>query len=192
MPLSTSDRRYLLNLARQTIARVLGGEDPPPVVLDNLCQRLREPGASFVTLTIDGRLRGCIGSIEPRRALALDVRENALGAAFRDPRFPPLSRGELSRVTVEVSVLTLPRPLTYGSPEELLTRLRPNVDGVIIERGWQRATYLPQVWEKLPDPRQFLESLCMKAGLAPNCYRQPDLLVHTYQVEKFSEEDDLE
>mgnify|MGYP006297261485 CR=1 FL=1 len=187
MLLSEKDRQYLLTLARQTIARTLQGEELPPVVLENLPQELSGPGASFVTLTIGERLRGCIGSIEPRRPLALDVRENALGAAFRDPRFPPLTLDELPEVEIEVSVLTPPEPLPYSGPEELMEKLRPYVDGVIIERGWQRATYLPQVWEKVPDAREFLSSLCLKAGLPPDDYRRPGLQVYTYQVEKFTE-----
>ncbi len=190
MPLSSDDRRYLLTLARQTITHILEGQDPPPVDLGVLSAELRSPRASFVTLTINGGLRGCIGSIEPRRALALDVRENALGAAFRDPRFPPLSREELGRVRIEVSVLTQPQPFRFINPDDLLVRLRPHVDGVVIERGWHRATFLPQVWEKVPDPREFLAHLCMKAGLPADDYRQPGLEVLTYQVEKFGEEDE--
>ncbi len=188
MTLSSTDREILLKLARETIARVLAGNEPPPVDLDSLSEELRQPGASFVTLTSGGVLRGCIGSIEPRQPLALDVRENALGAAFRDPRFRPLSRAELPQVHIEVSVLTRPQPFPFASPDDLLTRLRPNVDGVIIERGWHRATFLPQVWEKLPDPREFLSQLCLKAGLPPDDYRRPGLQVLTYQVEKFEEE----
>lgn len=187
MSLSDKDRQYLLRLARQTIARTLQGEELPPVVLENLPEDLSRPGASFVTLTIDGQLRGCIGSIEPQRPLALDVRENAVGAAFRDPRFPPLTPQEFEQVQIEVSVLTPPEPLPYSSAEDLFDTLRPHVDGVIIERGWQRATYLPQVWEKVPDPEKFLSSLCLKAGLPPDDYRRPGLQVYTYQVEKFTE-----
>lgn len=192
MLLSEKDRQYLLTLARQTIARTLEGEELPPVVLQNLPEELSRPGASFVTLTIDGQLRGCIGSIEPRRPLALDVRENAVGAAFRDPRFPPLTAEDFEAVEIEVSVLTPPEPLPYSSPEDLFQKLRPHVDGVIIERGWQRATYLPQVWEKVSDPEKFLSSLCLKAGLPPDDYRRSGLQVYTYQVEKFTEGENAE
>lgn len=188
MSLSPEDRQYLLDLARRTIRRVAEGERPPSLDWDSLSEELRRPGASFVTLTIDGQLRGCIGSIEPERQLALDVRENAVGAAFRDPRFPPVRREELDRVQVEVSVLTPPKPLNYDGPEDLMSKLRPHVDGVIIQRGWRRATFLPQVWEKLPEPDQFLSHLCRKAGLSTDDYRRPGLEVLTYQVEKFEEE----
>ncbi len=191
MPLSSEDRRYLLTLARQTIASALEGRPLPSVDLSSLSEELRGPGASFVTLTLAGQLRGCIGSIEAYRPLALDVQENALAAAFRDPRFLPLSQEELGRVHIEVSVLTRPEPLPYNTGDELLTKLRPGVDGVIIERGWHRATFLPQVWEKLPDPREFLSQLCLKAGLSANDYRRPGLQVLTYQVEKFEEGEEL-
>jgi AmmeMemoRadiSam system protein A len=187
MALSPEDRQYLLNLARLTITRSLEGRDQPAVELASLTQGLGSLGASFVTLTIDGQLRGCIGSIEPRRPLALDVQENALGAAFRDPRFPPLSRRELDDVHIEVSVLTIPQSLAYHDSGDLLTKLRPHVDGVIIQRGWHRATFLPQVWEKLATPREFVGSLCLKAGLPSDDYLRPGLEVLTYQVEKFEE-----
>ncbi|MBN1953513.1 MAG: AmmeMemoRadiSam system protein A [Anaerolineae bacterium] len=186
--LTDPDRRYLLELARETISQGLAGRDLPAVNLDALSPNLRQPGASFVTLTLGGGLRGCIGSIEPHRPLALDVQENALGAAFRDPRFPPLSQGELARVRIEVSVLTPPQPFPYRDGADLLARLRPLVDGVIVERGWHRATFLPQVWEKLPQPREFVGQLCLKAGLAADDYQRPGLQVSTYQVEKFEEE----
>ncbi len=190
MALSPEDRRYLLRLARETIGRALEGKGPPTVDLKAVSEDLRRPGASFVTLTIGGQLRGCIGSIEPRRPLVLDVQENALGAAFRDPRFWPLTPEEFDRVRIEISVLTPPQPLAYEDPDDLIAKLRPGVDGVIIERGWHRATFLPQVWEQLPDPHRFLAHLCLKAGLPADDYRRPGLSVFTYQVEKFEEEEE--
>ena len=187
MTLSLSERRYLLDLARRSISRTLDGLEPPQINLQSLAPVLQEPRASFVTLTIGGDLRGCIGSIEPRQPLALDVRENAVAAAFRDPRFPPLSRREFDLIQIEVSVLTRPQPLEYDGADDLLARLRPHVDGVIISRGWNRATFLPQVWEKLPHPREFLAHLCLKAGLPADEYIRGNLTVLTYQVEKFEE-----
>ena len=187
MSLSIADRQYLLNLARETIARHLRGEEPPPVDLDTLSESLTCDGASFVTLTKQGQLRGCIGSLEPRRPLVLDVCENALGAAFHDPRFPPVSPGELANLHIEISVLSIPQPLSYDGPDDLIAKLRPGVDGVVIKRDWNRATFLPQVWEKLPDAHQFLEHLCLKAFLPADAYRHPGLDVYTYQVEKFEE-----
>jgi AmmeMemoRadiSam system protein A len=188
MSLSPADRQYLLRLARETIAHRLRGEGPPQVDLSALDESLTRDGASFVTLTKHGALRGCIGSLEPRRPLVLDVRENAVAAALQDPRFPPVSLEELDDLRVEVSVLSVPQLLSYEGPDDLVAKLRPGVDGVVIERGWNRATFLPQVWEKLPDPHQFLQHLCLKAYLSADFYHHPGLDVYTYQVEKFEEE----
>lgn len=185
--LTPEEQQILLKLARETIGRALQGDPEPPPVPEPLTSRLQEPGAAFVTLTLGGTLRGCIGSLVARRPLVIDVRENALAAAFEDPRFPPLTLSEFPRLHIEISVLTAPQPLSYDGPDDLLRKLRPEVDGVIIERGWQRATFLPQVWEQLPNPVEFLEHLCYKAGLPINAWRWPDLKVSTYQVEKFEE-----
>ncbi|HET91626.1 MAG TPA: AmmeMemoRadiSam system protein A [Chloroflexi bacterium] len=191
MPLSSEERQVLLSLAREAITRAVRGQEPPPVDLDGLPESLRRDGASFVTLTMHGDLRGCIGSLEPRQSLALDVRENAVSAAFRDPRFSPVREDELGDLRVEVSVLSEPKPLSYDGPDDLIAQLRLGVDGVVIESGWNRATFLPQVWEKLPTPRQFLEHLCLKAYLPADAYRKPGLDVYTYQVEKFEERKDV-
>ncbi len=188
MSLSQAERRYLFNVARESIACAAQGHDPPPVELDTVPERLQQDGASFVTLNQNGCLRGCIGSLEAYRPLVLDVQQNAVGAALRDPRFPPVRPEEVAELTIEISVLTLPQPLDYDSADDLLDRLRAGVDGVVIECGWQRATFLPQVWDKLPDKEQFLERLCLKAGLAPDAYRGRELDVWTYQVEKLKEE----
>lgn len=188
MPLSPEDRQYLLKLAREAITRVAHSQELPPVDLNAVSEDLRRDGASFVTLTKYGQLRGCIGSLEPRRPLVLDVRENGVAAAFHDPRFPPVRPAELDDLHIEISVLSIPQPLSYDGPDDLIAKLRPGVDGVVIERGWNRATFLPQVWEKLPDPHQFLQHLCLKALLPADAYRHPGLDVYTYQVEKFEEE----
>lgn len=179
---------FLLHLARRTIEEALGEEstDSPPA---SPTQRLDEPGATFVTLhTRSGALRGCIGSLAARRPLVEDVRSNALAAAFEDPRFPPLKRSELSDIVVEISVLTPAKPLEYQDPQELLEKLRPGVDGVVIERGWHRATFLPQVWEQLPRPEEFLAHLCYKAGLSARAWQEGDLSVSIYEVQKFEED----
>jgi AmmeMemoRadiSam system protein A len=188
MALSTEERTFLLDLARETVAQAARGQDPPTVDLDSVPGDLQRQGASFVTLNKDGRLRGCIGTLEARRPLVLDVQQNAVGAAIRDPRFPPVRPEELDRLTIEISVLSLPEPVDYDGVADLCDKLRPGEDGVVIERGWHRATFLPQVWEKLTDERQFLQRLCLKAGLAPDAYSRGDLDVYTYQVEKFKEE----
>ncbi len=188
MLLTSQERHTLLALAREAITRAAHRQEPPPVNLNAVSENLRRDGASFVTLTKRGNLRGCIGSLEPRRPLVLDVRENAVAAAFQDPRFPPVRPEELGDLQVEISVLSLPRLLSCDDPDDLIAKLRPGVDGVVIERGWNRATFLPQVWEKLPDPHQFLQHLCLKAYLPADAYRHPGLDVYTYQVEKFEEE----
>jgi AmmeMemoRadiSam system protein A len=186
-PLTTEEREYLLTLARETIAEATGHKSAAGPRL-SAPPRLNAPGAAFVTLhTRAGELRGCIGSLMAHRPLVEDVRENALAAAFRDPRFPQVKAAELANIVIEVSVLTAPQPLDYDGPEDLIRKLRPNMDGVIIEHGWNRATFLPQVWEQLPSPEEFLGHLCYKAGLPSNAWRWPDLEVSIYQVEEFTE-----
>lgn len=179
--------RLLVALARNAIARELGVATPEftprgethPGWLD-------EPGAVFVTLTQGGELRGCIGSLEAHRPLRNDLCANALAAAFSDPRFPPLTVEELNGTQVEVSVLSQPEPLDFRDEADLLARLRPGIDGVILEHGWHRATFLPQVWDQLPEPRQFLAHLKRKAGLAPDFWSD-DIRISRYSVEKFKE-----
>lgn len=183
------ERKILLRLAREAITTMARRQRLPPLNVEALPERLREPGAAFVTLTKFGELRGCIGSLEAHRPLAVDVRENAIAAAFHDPRFPPVNASELDALHIEISVLTEPKPLAFDGPDDLIRKLRPGIDGVVIERGWHRATFLPQVWEKLPEPNEFLQHLCLKASLPPDAYRHPGLDVYVYQVEEFEEEE---
>ncbi len=184
--LTPEQQRTLLHLARQSIEQALRGE--PPRLPEQLDPRLLQPGAVFVTLTQSGALRGCIGSLVAHRPLAEDVQQNALAAAFDDPRFPPLTAAELPHTHIEISLLTPYQPLTYRDADELLRKLRPGVDGVLLEAGWYRATFLPQVWEHFPDAQEFLAHLCLKAGLPANAWRWPQTKVYVYQVEKFEEE----
>ncbi len=149
---------------------------------------LDEPGATFVTLKLDAELRGCIGSLEAHRPLREDVRVNALGAAFRDPRFAPLSVREFARTRVEVSLLSPLEPLAFSCEEELLALLRPGVDGLVFRYGHHRSTFLPQVWETLPAPRDFLEHLKRKAGL-PFGFWSPEVQAWRYGVAKWAEAD---
>lgn len=148
-----------------------------------------EKWATFVTLTMNGGLRGCIGNLEACDTAVNSVRCNARYAAFNDCRFSPLSREELPKIRIEVSVLTRGRELLYHDAAELVSRLRPSVDGVILRKGGCSATFLPQVWEQLPEPEDFLSYLCRKACLPPDCWRydHPDILV--YQVQKFKEQE---
>ncbi len=187
--LNAEEKRLLLRLAREAIESALRREALTPLDPRSLSNRLLEPGASFVTLYIAGELRGCVGGTEPRLPLALDVREHAIAAAFYDYRFLPLGAEELPGLEVEVSVLSLVQTLTYESPQDLLNRLRPGVDGVILSDEARRATFLPQVWEKTPDPAGFLELLCQKMGAPPDEWQSGLLQVKTYQVEKILEKD---
>jgi len=148
---------------------------------------LREAGASFVTLTAHGQLRGCIGVLEPYQSLAQDVREHAVAAALEDPRFPAVTQDELNRIQIEVSRLTRPIPLEYKDSEDLLQKLHPHVHGVILKDGFRRSTFLPQVWEKIPDPAEFLNNLCSKMGASSDLWRRKHLDVLVYQVEEFKE-----
>jgi len=175
--------RLLTTLARAAIAREF---DEPGTALPHP-DWLDAPGAVFVTLTEAGQLRGCIGSLEAHRPLGEDLEHNARAAAFGDPRFPPLKHAELPRVRVEVSVLTPATPMACSDEADALRQLRPGVDGVILEHGWHRATFLPQVWEQLPEPRVFLAHLKQKAGLAADFWAN-DVRLSRYGVEKFKEE----
>jgi AmmeMemoRadiSam system protein A len=159
----------------------------PPLNLEDYPPKLREPGATFVTLTTGGRLRGCIGALEPYQPLIADVREHAIAAALQDYRFPPVQPEELGSIEIEVSRLTRPQPLPYDGPADLIAKLRPGVDGVILQDGFRRATFLPQVWEKIPAPEQFLSELCLKMGAPADLWRRKPLEVSTYQVEEFHE-----
>jgi AmmeMemoRadiSam system protein A len=185
--LTAEERQTLLRLARATVERGVRGETLPSLEPDSLTPLLRAPGASFITLTIKGELRGCIGALEPYQALEQDVREHALAAALEDPRFPPVRPDELGQIEIEVSRLTLPKNLEYRDPDDLLKQLRPKVDGVILRDGYRRATFLPQVWEKIPDKGEFLDHLCAKMGAAADTWRRKHLEVLIYQVEEFQE-----
>lgn len=185
--LTPAEKRSLLQLARQALEAAVRGQPLPPLDPAALTPRLLEDGASFVTLTRAGQLRGCIGALEPYQPLAADVREHAVAAALEDPRFPPVQEHELAGIRVEVSRLTLPLLLDYQDAGDLLARLRPGVDGVVLRDGSRRATFLPQVWEKVADPVEFLSSLCHKMGVAPDTWRRRRLEVLTYEVEEFHE-----
>jgi len=185
--LTHEDKQNLLHMAREALECGVRGQKLPPLNYSTLSTRLHENGASFVTLTIRDDLRGCIGGLEARQPLAQDVREHAIAAALEDPRFPPVIEAELDRIKIEVSRLTHPLPLEYKDPAELLSKLRPYVDGVILKDGYRRATFLPQVWEKIPDPVEFLNYLCDKMGLSANTWRVKHLEVFVYQVEEFHE-----
>jgi len=185
--LTLEEQKALLRMAREAIEHRVQKKKLPPMQIPSLTSNLSEQGASFVTLTIHGQLRGCIGALEAYQPLADDVREHALAAAFEDPRFPPLREDELSKIQIEVSRLTRPVPLDYKDADDLISKLRPHIDGIILKDGLRRATFLPQVWEKLPEPSEFMDNLCYKMGAAHQLWRSKHLDVFTYQVEEFHE-----
>lgn len=189
--LSDEEKGTLLRLAREALEGSVRGQRLQAMDLSGLPAILRAHGASFVTLTVDGDLRGCVGTLVARLPLAQDVREQAVSAALQDHRFSPVQERELERIRIEISRLTPPVALEYSTPDDLRARLRPDVDGVILHYGARRATYLPQVWKKLPDPDAFLGSLCEKMGTEPEFWQHVPLGVETYEVEEFHEQRDL-
>lgn len=188
--LTEKEGRYLVKIAFQSIEYYFRKgckiEIKPAEVPG---RRLVEDGACFVTLYKDGQLRGCIGSLEASRPLVLDVADNALNAAFGDPRFHPLNPQELNGVKIEISVLTPQKKLDVKLAEDLLGRLVPGRHGITIQKGWARATFLPVVWEQIPDKQEFLAHLCMKAGLQPEEWKDvKDMEFYIYEAQEFSKE----
>jgi len=187
--LTEQQGQVLVRLARQQIELHLGIRPSLPVTAEELGQpALRQKGGVFVSLHKRGDLRGCIGSLVAMESIVDSIRRNARNAAFHDYRFKPVTAAELSALHVEISVLTDPQPLPYESADHLLRLLRPGVDGVILNGpGGASATFLPQVWQQLPLPEQFLNHLCRKAGLAEGAWRSGTLQILTYQVQFFEE-----
>jgi len=186
--LTEEEGRQLVEVARKTIQKALFNpkdKSEPDTVRS---PKFQEKRGTFVTLTLNGALRGCIGHIVPQESLIEGVRINANNAAFRDPRFRPLSQNEFEKIKVEVSILTEPKPLPYTDANDLLAKLRPGTDGVIIRKGYHQATFLPQVWEQLPSKKDFLSHLCLKAGLDRDAWAYEKLEVHAYQAQAFEEE----
>jgi AmmeMemoRadiSam system protein A len=188
--LTEAQGQILVRLARSTIAARLGISDAASTSIpetDLADVAFREQRGTFVTLKIGNQLRGCMGCLMPSETILEGVRRNAINAAFNDPRFPALSAPELEQAEIEVSILTNPRELEYSAGSDLLRKLRPNIDGVIISKGMARATFLPQVWEQLPGTEDFLAHLCRKAGLSPDEWKKGELDVSIYQVQYFHE-----
>ncbi|MFC1883575.1 AmmeMemoRadiSam system protein A [Thermodesulfobacteriota bacterium] len=185
--LTEEEGRYLLKIARMTIEKELSGEKEKIVIDKEKSPLFSYKRGTFVTLKITGNLRGCIGHIIPQETLIEGVRLNAINAAFRDPRFRPLTKEEWEKVKIEISILSDPKPLKFSGTEDLLDKLRPGIDGVIIKRGHYQATFLPQVWDQLPRKEDFLTHLCLKAGIDEDAWREGDMEVFTYQVQAFEE-----
>lgn len=183
-PYTPDEQALLLALARDMLTRITAGKAPPALDLDALPPRLVEERACFVTLRrrLDGTLRGCTGTLVARRPLADEVVTMTEQTAFNDPRFPPVAAHEVDGLHIEISVLTPPQRLHFDSPDNLIAKLRPGLDGVTLQLDMRRATFLPQVWESYPDPAMFLNLLSQKMGLAPTAWRDPALVVHTYRA----------
>jgi len=189
--LNEAQGQLLVKLARYTLMKRLEQQiqqdkyDSLKAALTDSC--FQQTGGVFVTLTLSGQLRGCIGNLTSNEPLESGVRRNAINAAFHDPRFAPLNASDLEQIEIEISILSEPRPLKYHDGDDLLNKLRPNIDGVIIRQQAASATFLPQVWEQLPRPQDFLAHLCIKAGLAADSWQNSQLEVSSYQVQYFEE-----
>ncbi len=188
--MNDNEKALLLDVARRSIKNHLSNEESFafPIQKEQNSQLWEKKGC-FVTLTCNGKLRGCIGTIEPVYPLIKSVHVSAINAAFFDPRFCPLSFEEYEKMRIEISVLTVPTEIHYSTSQELLGRINSHKDGVILQLGHHSATFLPQVWDELSDPEEFFSQLSLKAGLEPNSWKNnPNIKVFLYQVEKFAEE----
>lgn len=186
-PLTEHEKTALLGIAREALEAAVQRSPLSKLDLGVLTPRMQEAGASFVTLFNADVLRGCIGNIKHERPLALDVQNHARAAARDDHRFTPVASEELPQIHIDISVLNQPRTLEFTSPQDLLQKLKPGIDGVILLHGVHRGTFLPQVWKRVTSPEQFLDLLCRKARLPPTAWRERPVEILTYQVESFGE-----
>lgn len=184
-PLPLSHRQRLMEIARNAITSLVNSETDFHISLDTVPPSLRREQASFVTLNLNNRLRGCIGSLIAHRPLVIDVAENAQAAASRDPRFKPITLAEYQQLEIHLSILSIPTEIAFTGKEQLLDQIRPGIDGLILEEGSHRATYLPSVWKQIPDAESFLRELRQKAGLDPDNW-SPVATVFRYTTEEFS------
>ena len=184
--ITSEEKQLLLKIARQSINSGLNGDESPAVEINQLGGNLVKQLSSFVTLMQNGELRGCMGSLQATGALAESVANTAFNAAFRDPRFPALTDREMQNTDIEISILSPMEALSVLSREDLLNQLKPNIDGLLLEDGLYRSTFLPQVWEQLPDAETFLQHLLLKAGLSQD-YWSETIRFHRYQTVSFHE-----
>ena len=182
MLLTNEQQKLLLKIARDSIQHGLTHGVPLPINLENYPEEFQKIRATFVTLEIGRLLRGCIGMLEAVQPLVVDVAKNAFLAAFDDPRFPPISATEYTKLEIHISVLTPSEPMNFDSEDDLISQLRPHIDGLIMQEDDRRGTFLPSVWDSLPDPRQFLEHLKLKTGLPQN-YWSDTLQIYRYNCE---------
>ncbi|HEX20163.1 MAG TPA: AmmeMemoRadiSam system protein A [Acidiferrobacteraceae bacterium] len=184
--MDNSQPHVLLQTARKAIYKKLNGQ----ILLLDINEydpAFRQPGASFVTLKINHQLRGCVGSLEPYRSLVEDVARNAEAAAFEDSRFPPLTPAEWGDLQISISILNSPEPMSFQSEEDLIRQLRPRVDGLVLQENFHCGTFLPSVWQQLPEPREFLRQLKRKAGLDPD-YWSSAIQVQRYTTSTIADE----
>ncbi len=181
-----AEKEMLLQLARESIIHGLIVERPLHIEISNYPSHLQQKLACFVTLNRNGNLRGCIGHLEAMQPLVQDVVENAFAAAFSDPRFPQLSEPEMMGLEIDISILSPSKLIEFASERDLLAQIRPGVDGLILKHGAHQGTFLPSVWESLPDAESFLKQLKRKAGLAPDFWSN-DILIMRYTTESFSD-----
>lgn len=186
--LTPKEKDFLLKLARQVLEAYLENRSIPKLDLHNLSPVLLEKRGCFVTLEKNHQLRGCIGYLQPRKALVMAVVENAISAAVRDHRFPRVTRQELDLLSIEISVLTVPRLMAYKTSDDLLTKLIPERDGIILKSPQHQSTYLPQVWKQIPKKEDFLSRLCLKGGAEADCWKDPSTEIYCYQAQVYKEE----
>jgi len=184
MAFTADEKEKMKLIAIHSIAHGLEFQEPLKVPTQDLPVMLQRHGAAFVTLTIRGKLRGCIGELEARRPLAESVAQNAYNAAFEDPRFPSLTDEEMENLMIHISVLSHPEPMTFTSEEDLLSQIKPGVDGLILEAGYHKGTFLPSVWENVEDKEEFWRELKIKAGLPPDFWSD-EVKVSRYHTEEF-------
>ncbi len=185
--LNAGEIEFLLHLARQTLEAYLENKPLPILDLNKVSPNLQAKRGCFVTLEKNHQLRGCIGYLQPREPLVKAVVQNAVSAAVRDHRFPPVTRSELDSLSIEISVLSVPKLMDHKSPEELLARLVPERDGVILKSSYHQSTYLPQVWKQLPKKEDFLSRLCVKGGARADCWKDSSTQIYCYQAKVFAE-----
>jgi len=183
--LTKEQGKSLLQLARQTIAGRLGSALETVDVTD---ADFAVEFGTFVTLKVKGALRGCIGNLLPNEPVAADIKRNAISAAFHDSRFSPLTAAEFEDVKIDISILSPPQTLEYKDGADLISKLRPGIDGITLKLGGARATFLPQVWDQLPAPELFLNHLCRKAGLVESAWKDSHPEIEVYQVQCFEED----
>ncbi len=182
MLLNEKNRRSLLDLAYRSIESGLKTGHPLSINLRDYSAELAQQRATFVTLDKNKQLRGCIGMLEAVLPLAEDISENAFSAAFKDPRFPPLEKSELKELDIHLSILSPSKQIEFSSEDDLISQIRPHIDGLILVTGSRKGTFLPSVWQSLPAPDQFLQHLKQKAGLAKN-YWSDQIKVYRYTTE---------